>query len=146
MLGLGDEAAMKRRKKIASIAMTITYDDGTKRKLKGSDLHALNRYVNSLIVQESVHAWDHALDLDADANAKKLDQWKAIYLEKKQKMLADRRKPRGPGKDVTPEKALETLKRITTDLDTPWASSQKTAKVLGISKRTLNRRIKKSAP
>jgi hypothetical protein len=80
--------------------MTITYDDGTKRKLKGSDLYALKRYVSSLITQENLRAMAADTTYDWVAHGKAMDQWNAIRLEKKKRAADGRRK----GADATKKK------------------------------------------
>ena len=136
MFCMGDEA-MKR-------IVAVTFDDGTEAMV--ADMQALVQYVEVFRLQQGLRELATDPNIDWAARGEQLDKWNADRLEKKRAIRATRSKPRGRAKDVTPEKARETLDRIVADRLTGWEASKAAAKELGISKRTLNRRIKKSAP
>lgn len=86
---------MKRGKKIVLIEMTITYDDGAKRKLKGSDIYAAKRYVSSLCVQDGLHELSSDPAVWATVT-RQADKRQAVKLKKRETKSKKLRLPRNP--------------------------------------------------
>jgi DNA-binding NtrC family response regulator len=123
--------------------VAVIFEDGTEATV--ADMQTIVRYVNSFSLKQSINALasDHAVDWKAHGKA--MDLWRANRLEKKAKKSRDAAKPRGKAKGVSPEKARATLERIVAHSgNQKWGSSKEAARELGISERTLNRRINKT--
>jgi hypothetical protein len=124
--------------------VTVTFEDGTEATI--DDMQALVRYLNSFRSQQNFRTLAADTTIDWAAHALENTQREIARLQKKAALAAERAKPRGKAKDVTPQMARETLASVIVDKDSTWSASKETAKKLGFSKRTLNRRVKKSAP
>lgn len=123
--------------------VAVIYEDGTEASV--ADMESLERYVHDFRQQQYFRALAADRSIDWDARGKALDQWNAARLAKKKKILASKRKPRGAGKYVAPAKAKETLERIVA-ANGKWGATKKAARELNVSKRTVNRRMRNSAP